>query len=274
LLSAVDSPLASRKERRIISLLPAATDLVLAWGMREELVGCSHECGVAGVAVCTEAIPSAKAADADFASAFQLHAETIRALNPTHILTQTLCAQCAVSFDDVCSAVAQLAPGAQLVSMDGRNLAGVRADFARIALALDAEDAGEALLNEMEWRMETIRERCHRSSRRKRVRCVDWLDPVLDAGLWVPELVAMANAELVSDDSADVLLVMPCSYTLDQTRTAWNEQVQAPSVFLIDGYRYFNRPGPALADSLLVLAEILHCERFPAQLVGEAWEPA
>ena len=109
-----------------------------------------------------------------------------------------------------------------------------------------------------------------------RVACIEWTEPLMAAGNWVPELVALAGAE------PDVIVFMPCGFGLDRTgteadalaaRPGWSDlsAVRAGRVYITNGSDYFNRPGPRLADSLEIMAEILHPQAFRFGHEGTGW---
>ncbi|HKJ24660.1 MAG TPA: ABC transporter substrate-binding protein, partial [Myxococcota bacterium] len=187
----------------------------------------------------------------------------------------------------------------RVVSLAPRTVTDVLSGFARLGRELDAGDAGHALQARCLERMERVAGRSH-GVERPRVACLEWLDPPMGAGNWMPELVTMAGGEplfgepgehspwlewpALVDADPDVIVVVPCGFDLARSeaempalaaRPGWTElrAVRQGRVFLADGNAYFNRPGPRIADSLEILAEILHPGRFPARLRGAAWRP-
>ena len=298
---------------RIVSLLPSATEIVAGLGYAGALVGRSHECDfpeeVRRLPVCTAPRAGLSAGDggeihrrlarllADGLTVYRVDPDRLRALRPTHVVTQLQCAVCAATPEDVARALAAWEEPPAVVSLSGGDLAGVYRDFETTAAALGDPAAGEALAGRVAARVGGI-EAAARGLLRPRVAVLEWLDPLLGAGNWVPELVAKAGgeplfgtpgghsrrlepAELAAADP-DVILAAPCGYPLSRTarearllthRPGWRDlaAVRAGRVFLADGNRYFNRPGPGLAETLEILAEVLHPEVFEFGHEGTGW---
>ncbi|HEX2117340.1 MAG TPA: cobalamin-binding protein [Alphaproteobacteria bacterium] len=299
---------------RVVSLIASATEIVAALGARDLLVARSHECDfpedVASLPAVTApkldiAKPSGdidrqvKALLEQALSVYRVDAERLRALAPDIIVTQTQCEVCAVSQSDVEAALADWTGARpQIVSLAPNGLEDVLTDITRVAAALGMEESGRTLIGQMRVRMEAIARRISTSQARPRVAAVEWIEPLMAAGNWVPELVAMAGGEnlfgeagrhspwmewrdLVAADP-DIILVLPCGFNIARSlqempalsaRPEWGRlrAVQADSVFVTDGNQYFNRPGPRLVESLEILAELLHPDAFPARHAGTGW---
>jgi iron complex transport system substrate-binding protein len=221
------------------------------------------------------------------------------ALQPTHVITQTQCRVCAVSLEDVERALTGwVTSRPKLVALEPNALADVWDDIRRVADSCGVAPRGEEVVAELQGKMQRISDRAVASSPRPRVACIEWHEPLMAAGNWVPELVEMAGAvnlfgeagrhspwmtwQQLADTDPDVIISMPCGFDLDRTcaETYWLTQrpewlnlraVKSGQVYLADGNQYFNRPGPRLVDSLQILAEILHPEAFEPKLMGAAW---
>jgi iron complex transport system substrate-binding protein len=299
---------------RIVSLIASATEIVCALGFEDDLVGRSHECdfpeSVRRLPVCTEPkLPvngtsreidaSVRAIVAGAASVYRVHPEVLERLRPDVIVTQTQCEVCAVSLADVEAALCEVVGSRpRLVALEPNALEDVWSDIGRVALALGAPERGEALVAALRARMESVAARA-RGLPRPRVACIEWIDPLMAAGNWMPELVALAGGENVFGEAGrhapdlrwedlvaadpDVVLVMPCGFDLARSRDdlpvltrrpEWPRlrAVRSGRVVLADGNQYFNRPGPRLAESLEILAEVLHPGAFPARFQGRGWE--
>jgi iron complex transport system substrate-binding protein len=300
---------------RIVSLIASATEIVCALGCEDQLVGRSHECdfppSVLRLPVCTEPKfnvegssyqidERVKAILQESLSVYRVDAEKLRALEPDVIVTQAQCEVCAVSLREVERVVCGwLHACPRLVSLTPNALADVWADIERVAEALDVPDRGTALVRRLQDRMRAIADRARPLSPKPRVACVEWIDPLMAAGNWMPELVERAGGvnlfgaagkhspwltwpELRGADP-DVILVMPCGFDIDRTRremaaltgkAEWPglRAVRAGRVFLGDGNQYFNRPGPRLVESLEILAELLHPDSFHFGHAGTGWQ--
>lgn len=301
---------------RIASLIASSTEIVHALGFGNDLVARSHECdwppGVETLPAVTEpkisTDASSRAIDGDVRalvaealSVYRVDAERLRELLPDVVVTQTQCEVCAVSLRDVESALA-VWTGAEpeIVPLHPDTLADVWDDIRRVAGALGAPERGKRLVAELEARMEAIAERAAEFSERPRVATIEWIDPLMAAGNWMPELVARAGGvptfgepgrhapgmhwEDLADADPDVIVVVPCGFDLARTRAElpaltvrpdWERlrAVRQGRVALADGVAYFNRPGPRLAESLEIMAEIVHPGTFDFGHRGVGWEP-
>ena len=299
---------------RIASLLPSATEIACALGFADALVGRSHECdhppGVLSLPVLTEPKLDPKASSRaiddrvrslvrDGLSVYRVDADRLREVAPDVILTQDHCEVCAASLADVESALADwLGARPRVVSLEPSSLVDVWSDFSRVADALGAPERGREVARELSDRVTGIAERCQPLPARPRVACIEWIDPLMAAGNWMPELVALAGGrpvfgeigahspwiswDALRDADPDVIVVLPCGFDLARTRSELApltgqegfsdlRAVRTGRFFLADGVAYFNRPGPRLVDSLEILAEILHPDAFPRDHPG-AWE--
>jgi iron complex transport system substrate-binding protein len=300
----------------VASLLPSTTEIVCALGCRERLVGRSHECDfppeVAALPALTrpklDASAPSRAIDErvkslvrDGLSVYHVDAEKLRELRPDLVLTQDQCEVCAASLGDVEEALATWT-GARprVLSLDPKTLGDVWGDLVRVSEALGVPERGRSLCEELATQVDRVTEQTQRVRRRPSLACIEWIDPLMAAGNWVPELVTLAGGHDLFGESGsaspwidlaslaaadpDVILALPCGFDLARTRAelpalarqpGWQalRAVREGRVFVADGNQYFNRPGPRLADSLEILAEILHPDLFPPRLRGTGWEP-
>lgn len=272
---------------RVVSLLPAATEIVCALGRSDDLVGVSHECDfppeVRGLPVLTSARLGHAESSAEIdrlvreaLSIYEVDEAQLAELRPDIVLTQDLCEVCAVSFDQVCRAVQKVAGlDVDVVSLRPRDLPGIWTSFGQVARALGRDAA--PLLAGLRGRVARVHERV-RGSHRPRVVALEWLDPLIRGGLWMAELVELAGAEYLGPETGehadtvslqalvslapDVVLVKPCGFTIART-LAERVDLPFPVVYVADGNAYFNRPGPRIVESLEILAACLHPELFP-----------
>lgn len=299
---------------RIISLLPSATEIVCALGFEDQLVGRSHECDfparVARLPALTEAKFDAhgtsaeidarvKKIVADALSVYRVDAARLRELRPDVIVTQSQCEVCAVSQSDVEAAVADwLGTRPRIVSLAPYALEDVWADMQRVADALEASVRGIELTNRMRARIASIEERARGAQSRPTLATIEWIDPMMAAGNWMPTLVEIAGGvnlfgragehspwmkfeELAARDP-DVIMISPCGFSMNRAaqdlpaltnRAEWPRlnAVRKGQVFVADGNQYFNRPGPRIVESTEILAEILHPELFRFGHEGTGW---
>jgi iron complex transport system substrate-binding protein len=285
---------------RIVSLLASGTEIVDALGMMPSLVGRSHECDfppqVKELPCCTRPSfdVSGNSRDIDAAvkhglrnalSIYEVLDDVLERLQPTHIVTQTQCEVCAVSLRDVERSIAgRLASCPKIVSLQPNSLADIWEDVRRVACALGIEARGEEVVGSLQGQMRTLAERSGAGRLRPTVACVEWLEPLLAAGNWMPELIEMAGGvnqfgeagrhspwlswEELAGRDPDVVIVAPCGFPLERTaeemywmtrRPGWGElrAVREGRVYVADGNRCFHRPGPGVVGSLVALAEML-----------------
>jgi iron complex transport system substrate-binding protein len=299
---------------RIVSLIASASEILSTLDLTRDQVGRSHECDfppeILALPICTSpAFPTdgssaeidqrVKQRVADALSVYEVSREVLDALQPTHVVTQTQCRVCAVSLEDVERALTGwVTSRPKLVALEPNALADIWSDIQRVAVSCGVPERGEQAVRDLQTKMQWISERAQVANRRPRVACIEWHEPLMAAGNWVPELVEMAGAvnlfgqagthspwmtwrELVEADP-DVIVSMPCGFDLARTcaemywldrRPEWPglRAVQTGQVYLADGNQYFNRPGPRIVESLRILAEILHPEAFEPTLEGTAW---
>jgi iron complex transport system substrate-binding protein len=300
---------------RIVSLLPSATEIVAALGFADALVGRSHECDfpeeVVELPACTEPkLDPAASTDeihrsvesllAQALSVYRVDAERLRELAPTHLVTQVQCEVCAVSLEEVEAALSGWA-GVRptLTPLNPASLSDVFADIERVAADLGIPGRGERLVRRLRERMEAIAATSRTlPGPRPRVVTIEWLSPLMTAGNWMPELLAMAGGEDVLGDGRrrsrwldwedlvaadpDVLLVFPCGFALERVEREIGLLTQHPGfaglsasragrVYLAEANQYFNRPGPRLAETLEIVAEILHPGAFAFGHEGSGW---
>lgn len=300
---------------RIVSLIASATEIVCALGFESHLVGRSHECdypeSVQRLPICTrpkfdpdgtsyEIDQRVKAILQEGLSVYRVDGDKLRELEPDVIVTQSHCEVCAVSLRDVERAVCTwLSACPQLVSLAPNGLADVWTSIEQVALALKVPERGAEVIQHLQGRMRAIAEKTREIERRPRVACIEWLDPLMAAGNWMPELVEMAGGiscfgvagahspwmtwEQLYAADPEVIVLLPCGFDIPRTRRdlpvltnrpEWSRlrAVQSGRVFLADGNQFFNRPGPRLVESLEILAELLHPELFAFGHEGTGWQ--
>jgi len=291
--------------KRVVSLLPSATEIVAALGCADWLVGRSHECDfppeVEALPVCTaprldlsgssaEIDAKVKAAVVDAASVYEVLQGPLAATAPNVIITQDQCEVCAVSLADVEAAMCGwTGTPARIVSLKPMTLADVFADVERVSAALDRADHGRAVADALRARTRALT--AAPTGPRPRVACIEWTDPLMAAGNWVPELVERAGGadvfgragehapwitwEDLKSADPDVIVFMPCGFGLDRAAAEARllmdrhpdfrnlNAARTGRVYATDANSYFNRPGPRLVDSLGMLAAAFGGQGLP-----------
>lgn len=299
---------------RIISLIPSATEIICALGFEADLVGRSHECDYPASVLTLPALTEAKldlngssreiddrvkAVLQDATSVYRVDSDLLDSLQPDVIVTQAMCEVCAVSLSEVQRVTREcLTTPAELVSLEPNALEDVFADVMRVAEALDAPERGTAAVSAMRERMNTIAAQASTLEHKPTIALVEWIDPLMAGGNWMPELVEMAGGvtlfgvagqhspwiewdELWASDP-DRIIILPCGFDIARARSEMPPLVNQPGwstlravregqVYLTDGNQYFNRPGPRLAESLEILAEIFHPDVFHFGHEGSGW---
>jgi iron complex transport system substrate-binding protein len=300
---------------RIVSLIASATEIVCALGFQDCLVGRSHECDyppeVQRLPICTkprfavegssrEIDERVKDVLRDGLSVYLVDEPLLRELRPDVIVTQSHCEVCAVSAKDVAAAVCGwLGSQPRVASLSPNCLEDVWRDIRQVADALGAPERGARVVAELRERMSTLAARAEQQPTRPTVACLEWLDPLMAAGNWMPELVRLAGGhdpfgqagqhspwlawERVREVDPDVILALPCGFDLAKTWAeapvlqrlpGWEsiQAVRSGRVVLADGNQFFNRPGPRLVESLEILLEVLHPTAVSPRHRGTGWE--
>jgi iron complex transport system substrate-binding protein len=299
---------------RVVSLISSATEIVCALGLERALVGRSHECdyppSVQRLPQCTrprfnvegtskEIDERVKQALHEGPSVYHVDAALLRELRPDVVITQAQCEVCAVSPRDVENAVCSWGSGRpRIVTLLPNCLADVWTDIQNVADALEFAERGRQLIASLRSRMDEIARQAANIDK-PRIACIEWIDPLMAAGNWTPELIQLAGGvelfgkagahsgwlkwEELQEQNPDMLLAAPCGFglrrTLDELPTLthhsnWREltAVRTGRVYAADGNQFFNRPGPRLVESLEILAEILHPQLFRFGHEGTGWQ--
>ena len=271
---------------------------------------CDYPEEVADLPVCTEPMVDPRGGSEEIhrsvsdllartLSVYRVDADRLRDLAPTHLVTQVQCEVCAVSLEEVENALANWTERRpRLTALNPASLADVFADIERVATDLGAPERGARLVAAMRRRMESVAAAAA-SLPEPRVAAIEWLSPLMTAGNWMPELVKMAGGEDIFGAAGrhsswlswetlraadpDVIVVFPCGFSLDRVEReiglltslpGWDalSAVATGRVYLAEANQYFNRPGPRLAETLEILAEMLHPEAFVFGHEGHAWK--
>jgi iron complex transport system substrate-binding protein len=300
--------------QRIVTLLASGTEIVHALGCGDLLVGRSHECeyppDVLSLPVCTEALIDAtrssaeidrqmKTAARDALAIYRVDRDLLKMLQPEVIVTQTQCEVCAVSLRDVEAAVCDLLEyPARIVSLEPHALGDIWRDIARVAEAIGVPERGAALVARLAGRLAALRAQTEPLLSPTFV-CIEWIEPLMAAGNWTPELIAYAGGtnlagaagahspwltpEQLQTLDPEAIVVAPCGFDLPRTRAEFAalaaqpwwpslRAVRAGRVALADGNAYFNRSGPRVVETAEMLAEMLYPDACHFGHEGRAWE--
>ena len=298
---------------RICSFLPSGTEIVYALGLGDNLHGVSHECDYPEEArakprVVTSRIDSDRLGSAEIdrlvselmsrgEPLYEVDAAALERARPDLVITQELCEVCAVSLDDVQDAIARLPQTPRVISLDPHGVDDVLDDMVRVGRAAGAEEQAETVAAAARERIERVRSGVAQSGTPPKVVCVEWLDPLIVAGHWVPEMVALAGGadalatpggpsrrvefeELAACDP-DVLVLMPCGMDADRAaaefdrlpdRERWQglSAWRSGAVYAVDSGSLFSRSGPRIVDGVELLAAILHPQAFGGSPPGNS----
>lgn len=300
---------------RVITLIASATETVAALGFEDRLVGRSHECdyppGIERLPVCSSSRIRVEASSLDIdrqvksvlhdgLSVYQVDTDLLQELQPDLIITQTQCEVCAVSLKDVEQAVCEIVGShPQILSTEAEGLADVWRDIERVAVAIGEPQRGLDFTARLQHRLSELRQQTGCQPHRPTVACIEWIDPLMAAGNWVPELVEIIGGvnlfgeagkhspwmtwEQLQESDPDVIAIMPCGFDIPRCRQEMPALTSRPEwpalravregrVYLTDGNQYFNRPGPRMVESAEILAEICYPGQFDFGHQGTSWE--
>ena len=301
-------------DKRIVSLLPSCTEIICRLGYREHLVGISHECdypnSISGLPVLTKARLSPEGTSIEInqsvtdllqrgLSVYDVDASLLKSLSPEIIVTQAQCEACAVSLDQVQDIVSNWTLNqTEIISLEPNTLNEVWLGFDIIAKTMGAPESSSILKSEINERFKLLKDKLKGTEQKPTVLCIEWIEPIMVAANWVPELVSFAGGRNVMSVSGtdsrfcswdeikktnpDIIIMMPCGFGIKRTLEdihflqnikGWEElkAVKERKVFVVDGNQYFNRPGPRLVDSAEILAEVIHPEYFERKYPVDAW---
>jgi iron complex transport system substrate-binding protein len=285
---------------RIASLVPSATESLFALGLGDQVVAVTHECDFPAEALrlprlTRSVIPPGLAPEEIDTMVrevtrrgdplYELDEPQLAAVAPDLIVTQALCAVCAVSYEDVRAVAERLPSNPEVISLDPKTLGEVLDDLVRLSEVTDVPDRGGSLRAELRQRLDRVRDAVA-GLPRPRVVTLEWLAPPYAGGHWVPEMVELAGGHSVAgqpgrdsrtigwDELAaarpDVAVAMPCGlYAKEAAEQALGhrselESLGAEAIYAVDAASSFSRPGPRLVEGVELLGHVLHPDRVPA----------
>ena len=300
-------------KKRVLSLLSSTTEVVYALGCEDQLVGRSHECDyppeVMTLPICTkpkfnvdgssiEVDGQVKSILQNALSVYYINEDLLKELKPDIILTQSQCEVCAVSEKDVKGVVKNITGiNPDIISVEPNSVKDIFKDIKIIAEALNVVDKGADLIDFMKYRIRTLK-KSYDDKPELTVAAIEWIDPLMAAGNWVPELIEIAGGinlfgeagkhspwmeykDLIEKDP-QIIIIMPCGYNIQKSsfeidslikQKGWQKinAVRNDKVYITDGNQYFNRPGPRIIESLEILIEIFHDDKTNFKHLDSGW---
>lgn len=290
---------------RICTFLPSATEIVYMLGLGDSLYGVSHECDFPSDALDKPKVVRSRF-DPDTLSSseidklvtemmmrgeniYEVDEDTLTEAHPDLVITQQLCEVCAVSFEDVQQAVERLDSPSEVLSLDPHGIDDVLADIIRVGVHTGRDSPAHHAVFNLRARIDLARRAVAMAEETPTVACVEWLDPVIAAGHWIPEMVEIAGGrdalvrpgspsprldmKTLTDADPDVLILMPCGMNVAQAsaefdaltnQDEWREMSAflGDRVYAVDSGALFSRSGPRLVDGLEIMARIIHPDLF------------
>lgn len=293
---------------RIASLLASSTEILYGLGLGNRVVAVSHECDhppeihskprvtfthIDDTATSRQIDEQVRNLSSQNAAMYQIDAGQLTALKPDLIVTQAQCDVCAVRYDDVVSLVEDTPAleRTRIVALNPQTLEDLFRDIEQVGKAAGAVTMAQEYVASLRERVAAVQMKTKSLSDRQRPRvvCIEWIDPVIVAANWMPDLIEIAGGQCdlkkagehsgytewedIIAYAPEVIVVMPCGLDLPRTIeeskvlaefNGWTNlpAVRGNRVFAVDGNAYFNRSGPRLVDSLEILAALLQPERF------------
>ena len=300
---------------KIVTLIPSATEIVAFLGQKDSIIGRSHECDfpkdLSKIIKLTEPKINVEGTSGEIhkqievileksLSVYKVHVDELKNLSPDFIITQSHCEVCAVSFSEVENITKKhLGKNTEIISLQPNKLQEVFDDIRRVAKSLNIDnDHNNKLINNLEIRLENIKKKTQKLKKPK-ILCVEWIDPLMAAGNWMPEMTKIAGGEDILgkigldshwikfedilNQDPEFIVFIPCGFDLKKTNDEVKKLLNTnndwkklkafnnKNLYITDGNQYFNRPGPRLIDSVEILAEIFHSDVFNFGHKNKGW---
>ena len=300
-------------KQRVLSLLSSTTEIIYALGCGDRLVGRSHECDypeeVSELPICTipkfnvdgtsrEVDDEVKSLVQSALSIYYINEKLLKELKPDIIFTQSQCEVCAVSVSDVENALKNITGlSSRVISVEPNSIEDIFNDILTIAEILNVRKKGKELVELIKAKIDSTEKIVYQKSNPS-VAAIEWIDPLMAAGNWVPQLIRVAGGEnlfgeagihspwmkyndLVEQDP-EIIIVMPCGYDIKkslieiktlESKKGWGslKAVRNRNVYITDGNQFFNRPGPRIIESLEILLEIIHSDFSESKHIDSGW---
>ena len=300
-------------KQRVLSLLSSTTEIIYALGCGDRLVGRSHECDypeeVSELPICTipkfnvdgtsrEVDDEVKSLVQSALSIYYINEKLLKELKPDIIFTQSQCEVCAVSVSDVENALKNITGlSSRVISVEPNSVEDIFNDILTIAEILNVRKKGKELVESIKAKIDNTEKIVYQKSSPS-VAAIEWIDPLMAAGNWVPQLIKIAGGknlfgeagkhspwmkynDLVEQDP-EIIIVMPCGYDIKkslieiktlESKKGWGslKAVRNRNVYITDGNQFFNRPGPRIIEILEILLEIIHSDFSESKHIDSGW---
>jgi len=300
-------------KQRVLSLLSSTTEIIYALGCGDRLVGRSHECDypeqVSELPVCTfpkfnvdgtsrEVDDEVKSLVQSALSIYYINEKLLKELKPDIIFTQSQCEVCAVSVSDVENALKNISGlSSKIISVEPNSMEDIFNDILTIAETLNVRKKGKELIDSIKAKIDNTEKIIYQKSSPS-IAAIEWIDPLMAAGNWVPQLIKVAGGknlfgeagkhspwmkynDLVDKDP-EIIIIMPCGYDIKkslieiktlESKKGWGslKAVRNKNVYITDGNQFFNRPGPRIIESLEILLEIIHPDLSEFKHIDSGW---
>ena len=300
-------------KQRVLSLLSSTTEIIYALGCGDRLVGRSHECDypeeVSELPICTipkfnvdgtsrEVDDEVKSLVQSALSIYYINEKLLKELKPDIIFTQSQCEVCAVSVSDVENALKNITGlSSRVISVEPNSVEDIVNDILTIAEILNVRKKGKELVELIKAKIDSTEKIVYQKSSPS-IAAVEWIDPLMAAGNWVPQLIKVAGGknlfgeagkhspwmkynDLVEQDP-EIIIVMPCGYDIKkslieiktlESKKGWGslKAVRNRNVYITDGNQFFNRPGPRIIESIEILLEIIHSDFSESKHIDSGW---
>ena len=300
-------------KQRVLSLLSSTTEIIYALGCGDRLVGRSHECDypeeVSELPICTipkfnvdgtsrEVDDEVKSLVQSALSIYYINEKLLKELKPDIIFTQSQCEVCAVSVSDVENALKNITGlSSRVISVEPNSVEDIFNDILTIAEILNVRKKGKELVESIKAKIDNTEKIVYQKSSPS-IAAIEWIDPLMAAGNWVPQLIRVAGGknlfgeagkhspwmkynDLVDKDP-EIIIIMPCGYDIKkslieiktlESKKGWGslKAVRNRNVYITDGNQFFNRPGPRIIESLEILLEIIHSDFSESKYIDSGW---
>ena len=294
---------------KIVSLIPSATEIISALNLSDNLVGVSHECDYPKEVLKLPKLTTSKIKteqssliiDHDIKkileqslSVYEVKSNLLKKLDPDVIITQSQCSVCAVSLKDVEECLSKfINKKPLLIDLKPNTFEEVLEDINLVGKKLNKKVESNFLVKNIKNEINKIKVKTS-NSKIKNVLCIEWIEPIMTAGNWIPQLVKFAGGKSILAKSGknsnfikhehinfkeiDIVIFMPCGFDIKRSKKEilkanidYSSNLKDKKTYIVDGNKYFNRPGPDLLESTRILAEIIHPDIFPAKQNIERW---